>query len=35
VRVAERVADMDLATTTPLEALTALHDLQRDLDEGR
>jgi DNA mismatch repair protein MutS len=32
-RVAERVAAMDLADTTPLEALTALHDLQRSLEE--
>ena len=31
-RVAERVAAMDLADTTPLEALTALHDLQRSLE---
>ncbi|MFB6168203.1 MAG: DNA mismatch repair protein MutS [Haloferacaceae archaeon] len=33
-RVADRIASMDLATTTPLEALTALHDLQRALDDG-
>ncbi len=31
-RVAERVAGIDLATTTPLEALTTLHDLQRALE---
>jgi len=30
--VAERIAGMDLATTTPLEALTTLHDLQRALE---
>jgi DNA mismatch repair protein MutS len=34
-RVADRIAGMDLATTTPLEALTALHDLQRELDGER
>ena len=34
-RVTEQIATMDLATTTPLEALTTLHDLQRALDGGR
>ena len=32
VAVAERLRELDLATTTPLEALTRLHDLQRRLD---
>ena len=34
-RVTDRIAEIDLATTTPLAALTTLHDLQRELDEGR
>ena len=34
-RVTDRLAEMDLATTTPLAALTTLHELQRELDEGR
>jgi DNA mismatch repair protein MutS len=32
VAVARRLCDLDLATTTPLEALTRLHELQRRLD---
>jgi DNA mismatch repair protein MutS len=34
-RVAGRIADLALATTTPLAALTTLHDLQRELDGER